>query len=294
MGYGAYSHAAHMAMTDARKHKRGAEVFTQRSVHPSMDPQGLRFRESRDSEDHPESIAIIFAFDVSGSMGDIPRRLATETLPGFMQALLDAGVRDPQVLFAAVNQIRSGTAPLQVGQFESTASLMDRWLTTIYLEGGGGGGDENYELMMYVAARHTSVDCLEKRRHKGYLFITGDEDPNRAVEAWAVRKLIGDKIKDIPLTDMIEETLRGWELFFLTPWDNDITKKWEALLGERLVRVLGGADDIGHVAAGLVALTEGASLDDVLGRLGGAGAGEAQITRVRLALKGWARHLGRG
>ena len=29
---------------------------------------------------------------------------------------------------------------LQVGQFESTAELMDQWLTWTYLEGGGGGG----------------------------------------------------------------------------------------------------------------------------------------------------------
>ena len=30
-------------------------------------------------------------------------------------------------------------APLQVGQFESTAELMDQWLTWTYLEGRGGG-----------------------------------------------------------------------------------------------------------------------------------------------------------
>src|SRR5687767_3414851 len=102
MGYGAYSHEAHVAMTGARQGAPQHEIFRQTACHPLMDPRGVRLRESRDSEPHPRSLGIVFALDVSGSMGEIPRRLATETLPAFMSALLDAGVTDPQVLFVAV------------------------------------------------------------------------------------------------------------------------------------------------------------------------------------------------
>ena len=34
---------------------------------------------------------------------------------------------------------------------------------------------ESYELAMYFMARHTALDCHEKRGKRGYLFIIGDE-----------------------------------------------------------------------------------------------------------------------
>ena len=60
---------------------------------------------------------------------------------------------------------------MAVGQFESTAELMDQWLTWTWLEGGGGAGDrESYELALYFAARHLDLDCHRKRGQRGYLF----------------------------------------------------------------------------------------------------------------------------
>ena len=72
MGYGNYSHEAHRALTTARAHLPTQQVFRQRSCHALMNPKGVTARESRDSEDHPESLGIVFALDVTGSMGAIP------------------------------------------------------------------------------------------------------------------------------------------------------------------------------------------------------------------------------
>ncbi|HEX7992892.1 MAG TPA: hypothetical protein VF506_03165, partial [Streptosporangiaceae bacterium] len=36
------------------------------SVHPDLDPHGVTFRESRDSDEHPRSLAIAVLFDVTG------------------------------------------------------------------------------------------------------------------------------------------------------------------------------------------------------------------------------------
>jgi hypothetical protein len=259
MGYGQYSASAHQAMTQKRKGK-STEVFTQRSCHALMNPHNVSLRESRDSEDNPKSVGIVFALDVSGSMGEIPARLATKTLPAFMQALLESGVQDPQVLFMGVGHAVSDRAPLQVGQFESTERLMDQWLTWLYLEGGGYGGNESYELAMYFCARHTEMDCVVRRGRRGYLFITGDEPPNPVVSRAQVKNIIGDEIAaDIPLGDIVEETLQSYEPFYLIPDPNraqSIERAWRDHLGDRVI-VMQEPDHTSYVAAGIVSLMEG-------------------------------------
>jgi len=298
MGYGNYSHDAHVALTSRRKGTSTAELFSQRGCHELMNPLGVVARESRDSESHPSSLGIIFALDVSGSMGEIPARMATQTLPAFMQAMLDAGVTDPQILFMGIGYAGGDRAPLQVGQFESTEKLMDQWLTWLYLEGGGGGGNESYELAMYFAARHTKMDCLEKRGRRGYLFITGDEPPNPAVSRTQVQRLIGDDLlQDIPIADIIEETQRSFEPFYLIP-DPDrgrkVGREWRDLLGDRVV-VMESPDDTSYAAAGLVSLLENAvpSLDALVERYRNTGMKPRQAAAIGKALSPFAASLGR-
>lgn len=298
MGYGSYSHDAHVAMTKARTAKPRAELFTQRGCHPLMSPKGLELRESRDSESHPHSLAVIFALDVSGSMGEIPARLATATLPAFMKNMLDAGVADPQVMFMGIGCAHGDLAPLQVGQFESTERLMDQWLTWLYLEGGGGGGNESYELAFYVAARHTAIDCARLRGRRGYLFITGDEPPNPVVSRAEVERLIGDRLPDdVPVAAIIEEVQRTYEPFYLIPDPGRaqaVERAWRDLLGDRVV-VMESPDDTSHVAAGLVSLLEGAvaSLPELVARLGAAGLADDRCRAVARALTPFAATIGR-
>ena len=298
MGYGSYSHEAHKAITTQRATQPKQEVFTQRTCHPMMNPHGVKLRESRDSEAHPRSLGIVFALDVSGSMGEIPRKLATQTLPDFMQTLGEAGVPDPQVLFMGVGCAASDRAPLQVGQFESTERLMDQWLTWMYLEGGGGGGNESYELAMYFAARHTAMDCLEKHGRRGYLFVTGDEPPNPAVSRNEVKKLIGDELEaDLPIGRAIEELQKSFEPFFLIPDPGraaKVERAWRDLLGDRVV-VMAGPEDTSYVAAGLVSLLEGAAKDlaALVARYEALGLDPRRCAGIARALTPFAASIGR-
>ncbi len=298
MGFGNYSHEAHVAMTSARAKAPPKEVFKQSRCHELMNPHGVRVRESRDSEAHPSSVGVIFALDVSGSMGEIPAKLATETLPTFMKALLDSGVPDPQVLFMGIGCAVGDKAPFQVGQFESTETLMDQWLTNMYLEGGGAGGNESYELALYFAARHTAMDCVEKRGRRGYLFMTGDEPPNPVVNKAQVERLIGDDLQaDIPIAAIVEEAQRSFEPFFLIPdpaRGQRVGRAWRDVLGDRVI-VMEGPDDTSYVAAGLVSLLEGgvASLSELVERLRAAGVSEHQSAAVAKALTPFAATLER-
>ena len=261
MGYGNYSHSAHQALIADRAAKPRKEVFSQRGCHALMDPRGLTVRESRDSDEHPNSLGIVFALDVTGSMGNIPEMLARQELPTFMKLLTDCHIPDPQVLFMAIGDATSDNAPLQVGQFETTAKLMDQWLTWSFLEGGGGGsGSESYELAFYVLAQHTDMDCWVKRKKKGFLFMSGDELPYPVVSRHQIEALIGEKLdEDIPIEEVIAAASETYHLFFLIP---DLARRkqcesrWRELLGDRVI-CMESHEDTCAVAAAIVGLTEG-------------------------------------
>lgn len=263
MGYGGYSTEDHAAITQARSTMRAEEVFAARKLHPLMDPKGVNIRESRDSEAHPVTTSIAFVLDETGSMGGIPKALAKDELPLFMECLLNAGVPDPQVLFMAVGDAKCNEqAPIQVGQYESTAQGMDQWLTWTFLEGNGGGnGGESYDLAAYFLARHTETDSLKFRGKKAYAFFTGDDYPFPVVSAREVETHFGDNLqRDIPIAEMFAELDRGYNTFFLIPYRHDsgggVCERWRGLLGDRVINL--AADGItSYVAAGAVVLTEG-------------------------------------
>lgn len=294
MGYGGYSFEAHQAITTARRDVPTQEVFRQRDVHPLMRPHGIKVRESRDSAGHPHSIGIVLALDVTGSMGEIPERLAKEELPGLMRMLDEHGVADPQVLFMAIGDAFHDRAPLQVGQFESTAELMDQWLTWTWLEGQGGSpGNESYELALYFAARHLELDCARIRNQRGYLFITGDEKPYPQLSRAAVRTVLGDELdEDLPLSVVVEEAARIVEPFFLIP---DLDRRatceytWRHLLGDSVICMESPRDTTACIA-GIVAMDQGfvKDLDAFARRLRDRGHDRQRIGAVVRALTPWA------
>ena len=173
MGGSYYSDDAARSVRSVRSTKSVDDVFVSNKlgkVDPALDPKGLKMRESRDSDAHPDSNAIMVMFDVTGSMGSIPAHFASDkqALPALMALLTSKGyIPDPQILFGAIGDANSDSTPFQIGQFES-GNEMDDWLTKIFLEGNGGGQNhESYELAYYAATRHTSIDCFEKRNKKG-------------------------------------------------------------------------------------------------------------------------------
>ena len=260
MGSGDYSQAAHEALLRNRASLPVEQVFRQTQCHPLMNPKGVKLRESRDGTDHPESQGIVFALDVSGSMGEIPRIMATQQLPSFMKVLMDCQVRDPQVLFMAIGNATSDAAPLQVGQFESTAELMDQWLTWTYLEGRGGGEGESYDLGFYFLAAHTELDCMVKRNKRGYLFMTGDETPFPTLSKRIVEGIIGDKLdEDISCEAVVAEVQKTYTPFFIIPDQSRARRcerRWRDLLGDHVI-VLESPIDVCFVAAGAILLSEG-------------------------------------
>lgn len=282
MGYGSYSHEAHVALTSGRRQQRARTVFRGNALDPLLDPRASQ-RECRDSDEHPDALGIVFAFDVSGSMGSIPHTLATATLPTFMASLEAARITDPQLCFMAVGHA-SDRAPLQVGQFESTAALIDSWLTRLWLEGGGVGQHEGYELAMWFAAERMQLDCVEHRGRRGFLFLTVDTLPNPALSVVQARRILGVELeRDVPIRTVVEHLQRAFEPFVLlapgTP--SGVEEAWRELLGDRVLQ-LAHVDDTAAICSGLIALLEGAapSLPVFVDRLAGSRRDKARIART--------------
>ncbi|MBX3015726.1 MAG: hypothetical protein KF832_29675 [Caldilineaceae bacterium] len=249
MGFSNWSDAAYQARQDHRQ-QTNQSAFTYdrqvrssgiKQVHKQMNPRGVT-RESRDSATHPDSVAIAVLFDVTGSMGNVPRVLQTK-LGKLMRMLVQKGyVAHPQVLFGAVGDAHCDTVPLQIGQFESGLE-MDDDLGKIFIEGGGGGQvHESYELAVYFMARHTAIDCADQRGKKGYLFTIGDEKPYPVVARQQVRKHIGDSLQhDLTIEAICQEVQRRYHHFHIIPTHTthgqnaEIQSCWQALLGERVL-----------------------------------------------------------
>lgn len=278
MGYSHWSDSAYRSRQSHRQRtNQTAFTYDQQvrasgceQVHPQMDPYNV-VRESRDSAEHPTSLAIGVIFDVTGSMGMVPRVLQTK-LGALMRVLVSKGyVAHPQVLFGAVGDAYSDAVPLQIGQFESGIE-MDDDLGKIYLEGGGGGQvHESYELAMYFFSRHTSIDCYERRGKKGYLFTIGDEKPYEVVHRQQVGELIGDALElDIPTARMVTEVQRRYEYFHIIPTNTshgrspDVQARWKQLLGERVL-LLDDEAAVCETIALAIGLCEGVVIDVVAG-----------------------------
>lgn len=227
-----------------------ATPVAERKVHPQMDPKGI-IRESRDSDEHPESLAIAVILDETGSMAGTPR-VMQQALPALMRQLVDNGCEHPQVLFGAVgDETNNEAASLQIGQFESGIE-MDDDLGRIYMEGMGGGSfHESYQNVLYFFARKTSCDCFEKRGVKGKLFLVGDELPYPHVFKHEIEKLFGDSVQDdIPVAEIIREAKEKWDIYFVIPAGTNhagsaqLINTWTDLLGgaEFVLQIPNAAD----------------------------------------------------
>jgi hypothetical protein len=264
-------------------------------VHPNLDPRDV-MRESRDSDEHPESLAIAVLFDVTGSMRHVPRALQAK-LPQLLGLLLRQGyVAHPQILFGAIGDATCDRAPLQVGQFESD-NRMDDDLGRILLEGGGGGQKtESYELAMYFMARHTAIDCYERRGKRGYLFLIGDEMAYPRVKRREAGAVIGDGLaEDIALAAIVTELTRVWDTYYILPegagyaGDAEVLGFWRNLLGQNVIE-LADLDAVCETIALTVGLGECAiDLSEGLDDLADVGSAAGPVVSKALATIGAGR-----
>lgn len=227
--------------------KSRAQIFTRRGMNPNFDPSQIKVRESFDSPDNPHSTPIIVALDVTGSMGVIPEALIKDGLGTMATEILTRKpVSDPHIMFMAVGDAHSDSAPLQATQFEADIRIAEQ-LKELYLEGNGGGNNgESYYLPWYFAAKKTDIDSFKKRKQKGLLFTIGDEPVHDALLKRHAAKIFGDKLEaDISTKDLLKMVEERYDVFHLIIEQGDYCQHdlsrvkgcWKDLLGERAIPV---------------------------------------------------------
>ena len=274
----------------------------QQEVAPSVDPKkvnsrGEKIRECLDSAGHPNALPVQVSFDQTGSMGSAPRTLQ-EKLAALKGALLRAGLIDAQLCFGAYGDAQCDeVAPCQIGQYESGIEFEDQ-LNDLYLEGmGGGNNGETSGLLLYFLARHSRLDSLDKRGKKGYLILTGDENPLPLVTAREIKKYIGDDVQaDLTIEQVIAEVTQSYDVYFFHLMTGSAKMQgslanWQRLLGTDHVVPLESIDTVAEQMAMLIAQLEGVtdSYEEAAELLVAEG---ADSDAVRAAGKAMARYSG--
>lgn len=203
------------------------DMFKATNIDPALDPKNV-IRECCDTEEHPNTIPVILALDVTGSMGQAAVEVAKK-LNVIMTKLYEK-VTDVEFLIMGIGDLACDTCPIQASQFESDIRIAEQ-LDKIYFEFGGGGNNyEFYTAAWYFGSRHTKLDCLNRGR-KGIIITMGDEQLNPYLPLRGrysgLIEATGDNLQeDVETKDLYNEVSKKFNIYHLDVnhgrrWDED-------------------------------------------------------------------------
>ena len=247
------------------------DLYQSKEMRAELNPYKVKFRESCDSMDNPASTAIIFGLDVTGSMGYLSEAIARFALNRTMLEIYEkTPVTNPHIMFQAIGDAKTDEAPLQTTQFEADIRIAEQ-LLNVYFEGhGGGNGGESYLLAWYFAARHTKIDCWEKRRGKGFLFTIGDECCHQELTDSEIRRVFGEESADCNAISLYQEAAKKYEIFHIVMKAGAYNmqhsgEQWHGLIGNRAIELSPeDLDVLPEVFVSLMQQARGAGKEQIL------------------------------
>lgn len=208
------------------------EMFKAREVDKILNPYDV-MRECLDSEEHPKTVPVILALDVTGSLGQAAVEIAKK-LNVIMTKLYDQ-VKDVEFMIMGIGDLYCDRGPIQISQFESDIRIAEQ-LDKIWFEFGGGGNFwESYTAAWYMGSRHCDLDCW-KRGKKGIIITMGDERLNPYLPEEALMLQTGDDLEaDVKTEDLYGEASKKFDIYHIQVnhgrnWDKvEIDKSWQIL-----------------------------------------------------------------
>ena len=190
------------------------DAYKQHHLAPELNPKGV-IRECRDTEEHPNTIPVILALDVTGSMGSSAVEVAKKL--NVIMTELYSKVKDVEFLIMGIGDLAYDDAPIQASQFESDIRIAEQ-LDKIYFEGGGGGNAyESYTAAWYFGLHQTDLDCW-KRGKKGIIITLGDEPLNPYLPIHSLRNatdITSQEVSDIETESLYKEVTEKYDIYHI-------------------------------------------------------------------------------
>lgn len=247
---------------------KSQDMYKQKYLHEKLNPRNV-LRECCDSAEHPCTIPVILALDVTGSMGQAAVEVAKDI--NVVMTRLFKDVKDIEFMIMGIGDLSCDDAPIQISQFESDIRIAEQ-MDQVYFEyGGGGNAYESYTAAWYMGARHTKLDCLGRGK-KGIIITLGDEQLNPYLPYRPLVDATGDDLQgDVETKDLYREASEKFDIYHIDvdhrSWrDPDINSSWGKYL-----------DDTHYQSVKLNAVTD-TIVEMILNAIGQTGACDATVT----------------
>ena len=249
MGYGSFSSSSYKDYSVSRgKHydsdtgRVSGQHFEARRIDSSLDPTMFNVRECANNEEHPNTIPVILALDVTGSMGRACEETANAL--GVIVGNLYKKIKDVEFCIMGIGDLAYDQAPIQMSQFESDVRIAES-LDKLFIEHGGGGNSyESYTAAWYMGLKRTKLDCYDKQHRKGIIITMGDETLNPYLPVDKLNYHVkASEQGDVETMELYEKTKEKFDIFHIAVDDiatnysyhkNGIKKTFGQLIGNRL------------------------------------------------------------
>lgn len=190
------------------------QKYTARGLDSSLNPHKV-VRECVNSKEHPNTIPVILALDVTGSMGAACQKTA-EALGVIMTSLYEK-YKDIEFLIMGIGDLAYDNAPIQASQFESDVRIAEA-LDKLYMEHGGGGNNyESYTAAWWFGLNQTKLDCFDKQGRKGVIITMGDETLNPYLPRIPLESTTGITCQgDVDTSELYGEVIKKFDIFHIS------------------------------------------------------------------------------
>lgn len=229
---------------DVTTNRISGHQFVAKTLKESLNPY-KKIRECCNSEEHPNTVPVILALDVTGSMGSACKETAS-AISQIMNELYNK-FKDIELMTMGVGDFECDDFPLQASQFESDVRIAKQ-MDDIYIEHGGGGNEyESYTAPWWFGLYRTKLDCFDQQGRKGIIITMGDEPLNPTLPHYRMVEYLGKvKQQDDYIFDtkkLFEAASKKFDIFHIAiddsnncyeTYKNDIERTFKPILGERL------------------------------------------------------------
>ena len=221
MGSGTVSHSSLKSYAtslgrsyDSTTGRVKGQSYEARHIDSALDPRNFKVRECCNSDEHPNTVPVILALDVTGSMGEACAETAA-TLGKIVTSLYNK-FADIEFCIMGIGDLDYDRAPIQMSQFESDVRIAVS-LDKVYIEHGGGGNSfESYTAAWYMGLHRTKLDCYDKQGRKGIIITMGDEPLNPYLPARELNAAIGGSEQaDVETKALYQQAIQKFDIFHI-------------------------------------------------------------------------------